>query len=493
MTAIKEPTRASYFAYNAAGLVARIRWGDASSTYFLYDGNLQRYGIQQSTTSLTTTYFLWDGPNLLQEQNADGTVKEEHTNVETQIAGIGQLVETRRPGQAQEKLFPIMDPRGSITKWMQSDGNTVFASREYDAFGNLIFGSSTGTWPGRQGYQGQWWQEIKSNDGQQSLNLSDTRVQEPATGRFLQNEPLLSKRPASHYLYSAQNPMSFVDPTGQDEKQRDLLQRLINGNRLTKEQEKTANRFIKEDKFTDDYWAKTEPAFGYKLEQEAAYRIAQKAWKDLEYDGVVDPGYVRWGPFDPSSPIERNDSKDPCTPKERWEKEQSELRKEQERKEAAERENRLNEMREMERARRAMGRTGPSAPGMSHHGLPTLPNDPDVVRESNAGRQMPSAPFYDTGGRNVYHENYGPSMPENVPSVLLTSIPLFGPLMIVPITIRDLNRIAQGNPVTIASYGLLPIKVVTSGIGPIPGAGPMIRDMGFPIPKNIFYPQGGLK
>src|SRR5579863_8578369 len=80
------------------------------------------------------------------------------------------------------------------------------ASREYDAFGNLIPNSSTGTWPGRFGYQGQTWQEIFSTNGSQRLLLSPTRLYDPLTGRFLQNEPLLKRRPFSHYLYAAQNP-----------------------------------------------------------------------------------------------------------------------------------------------------------------------------------------------------------------------------------------------------------------------------------------------
>jgi YD repeat-containing protein len=45
------------FAYNPAGLVAKILWNDASSTYFYYDGKLQRYALRQGTT---LNYFLWD-------------------------------------------------------------------------------------------------------------------------------------------------------------------------------------------------------------------------------------------------------------------------------------------------------------------------------------------------------------------------------------------------------------------------------------------------
>src|SRR5688572_32109419 len=46
-----------------------------------------------------TTYFIWDGLNLLQELNADGTIKEEHTHVPVGIPGIGQLVESYRPAE----------------------------------------------------------------------------------------------------------------------------------------------------------------------------------------------------------------------------------------------------------------------------------------------------------------------------------------------------------------------------------------------------------
>ena len=64
VTGVIEPARATYFAYNAAGLVARMRWGDGSSTYFLYDGMLQLYGLVAAGQT-AATYFLWDGPNLL--------------------------------------------------------------------------------------------------------------------------------------------------------------------------------------------------------------------------------------------------------------------------------------------------------------------------------------------------------------------------------------------------------------------------------------------
>ena len=57
LTDLAEQTNTTKFAYNATGLVARINWKDASSTYFFYDGMLQRYAMR---TGGTTTFFIWD-------------------------------------------------------------------------------------------------------------------------------------------------------------------------------------------------------------------------------------------------------------------------------------------------------------------------------------------------------------------------------------------------------------------------------------------------
>lgn len=133
---------------------------------------------------------------MLQELNADGSMKEEHTHAKTSIPGIAQVIESYRPAQADPKIYPVMDPRGTITKYLKSDGTTVVASREYDAFGNLIPNSGTSTWPGRLGYQGQGWMEAVSSDGAQRLLLSPTRVYDAATGRFVSKDPLMFGNPA---------------------------------------------------------------------------------------------------------------------------------------------------------------------------------------------------------------------------------------------------------------------------------------------------------
>jgi len=63
-------------------------------------------------------------------------------------------------------------------------------------------------------YQGQSWIEITSSDVSKRILLSPTRIYDPVTGRFFQNEPLMARRLLAQYLYARQNPCTFVDPSG---------------------------------------------------------------------------------------------------------------------------------------------------------------------------------------------------------------------------------------------------------------------------------------
>jgi hypothetical protein len=80
-----------------------------------------------------------------------------------------------------------MAPRSETS---QSEfSRTLPAAREYNAFGELIPGSSSGSWPGRFGYQGQGWLEAKSGDGDQRFLLSRSRAYDFAPERRPQRYP----------------------------------------------------------------------------------------------------------------------------------------------------------------------------------------------------------------------------------------------------------------------------------------------------------------
>jgi len=241
--------------------------------------------------------------------------------------------------------------------------------------------------------------EIFSGNGSQRLLLSPTRIYDPVTGRFFQNEPLLHKRPRAQYTYVFQNSVMSVDPSGLDTKQRTLVQRLLDANKLSSippepgflTNKDIAERFLRNDKATDALWSHNtqQPEWGSKWEQQEAYLRAQEAWRTLESRGVVDPGYQRWGPFDPSSPIEREGSTDPCSGKESYEKEQ----KQRKLQEAL---IHVEKMHEAERSHEAratyVGPFGPEPrtykPGDFYYGTPNAFKDGRTI----AAEQGPNAP-----------------------------------------------------------------------------------------------------
>jgi RHS repeat-associated protein len=84
---------------------------------------------------------------------------------------------------------------------------TVAASRQYDAFGNLT--ASTGTWNGPFGYGGGYgYQEDVTG-----LRLIGKRSYDSSTGRFLTRDPARDGR--NWYVYCGNDPISFYDFAGE--------------------------------------------------------------------------------------------------------------------------------------------------------------------------------------------------------------------------------------------------------------------------------------
>jgi len=82
------------------------------------------------------------------------------------------------------------------------------ATREYDAFGNVIPAESTGTFTGRFGYGGAF--GYQEDDG--GLKLLGHRFYDPVCGRFLTRDRIKSGN--NWFAYCENNPLSLADPTG---------------------------------------------------------------------------------------------------------------------------------------------------------------------------------------------------------------------------------------------------------------------------------------
>jgi RHS repeat-associated protein len=115
----------------------------------------------------------------------------------------------------------ISEKRGTATRYLHSGlknadsqtdpTKTVMATRDYDAFGNVITASSTGTWNGPFGNAGGFGYQEDPDHG---LKLLGHRYYDSSTGRFLSRDPAEDGR--NWYTYCHNKPTRYADPSGLD-------------------------------------------------------------------------------------------------------------------------------------------------------------------------------------------------------------------------------------------------------------------------------------
>jgi len=192
--------------------------GDGEPAYFEYDGQLNRYFINNGGLQ---RYLLWDGLNCLEERDNAGNLIVRYTYGYSPVYGIGNCVEVKFT--SGETYTLVMDHRGSVNEILDESGDQV-GYRHYNAFGEIFM--SGGDWPVNFGYQSNW---FTLQIGQKFWGLSAARLYDPATGRFTQRDSAPQENimmlflnisgeynfhfrsyPPNLYIYSSIN----LDPTG---------------------------------------------------------------------------------------------------------------------------------------------------------------------------------------------------------------------------------------------------------------------------------------
>ena len=116
---------------------------------------------------------------------------------------IAQVAPTGQGGQAVRHL--LADHLGS-TQAARDGGGNVVAHFEYGPHGETAVAAGAAAAEARYRYTGHPWDEA------QGLYQTPARGYDPTTGRFLSVDP--QRQDASPYVYAANNPVGYVDPTG---------------------------------------------------------------------------------------------------------------------------------------------------------------------------------------------------------------------------------------------------------------------------------------
>jgi RHS repeat-associated protein len=173
--------------------------GSGGTVTFKYDPfgrRIQKAFIQGTTT--TTTNYVYDGANAVEEVDANAVVLARYT----QGMGIDE---------------PLAELRSSTTSYYEADGldsitslsNTAGAlanTYTYDSFGKLT--ASTGTIVNPFQYT------ARDSDSETGLRYYRARYYDQNVGRFISEDPIAFGAGTNLYAYVGNSPTDLVDPFG---------------------------------------------------------------------------------------------------------------------------------------------------------------------------------------------------------------------------------------------------------------------------------------
>ena len=165
-----------------------------TSTY-RYDGLGRR--IEKVANGQTKRY-IYDGEDILLEYDGANVLQARYTHG----PGIDEPIAVTKGGST---FFYHQDGLGTVTDLTDSTGVTA-KSYSYDAYGNII--DQTGTVEQPYTYTG------REFDAETGLYYYRARNYDPASGRFLQEDPIELAGGVNFYRYSYNNPTNWSDPLG---------------------------------------------------------------------------------------------------------------------------------------------------------------------------------------------------------------------------------------------------------------------------------------
>jgi RHS repeat-associated protein len=206
VTAEARPGGTYAYTYNAAGRMAEFRINGILQASYKYDA-MGRQAIRTLTSpSPVTIHSVFDsqGRRIAEYNESTGALIREYIWLGWEPVAVieGSAIFHIRTDQIGRPVFAT-----SRAFSQSASPGTVVWSASYSPFGGVT--TSTGT-PITARFPGQWFQS------ESGLHQNWMRDYDPTTGRYLEADPLGLVDGASVYGYVGQNPMRWIDPTGEN-------------------------------------------------------------------------------------------------------------------------------------------------------------------------------------------------------------------------------------------------------------------------------------
>jgi len=172
--------------------------GTGGTVNFKYDPMGRR--IQKAFTqgATTTTNYVYDGPNPVEEVDQSGNVLARYV----QGLGVDQPLAELRTGT---KSYYEQDGVNSVTS-LSSSAGTLANTYTYDSFGKLL--ASTGTVTNPFQYTG------RESDQETTIYFYRSRYYDASVGRFISEDSIGFSGGNNFYRYVLNSPTNLVDPLG---------------------------------------------------------------------------------------------------------------------------------------------------------------------------------------------------------------------------------------------------------------------------------------
>ena len=191
------PTTTKEYLYDSEDRLTTAKQNGATIGSYTYDGLGRRVMAVEGTT---TTYFVYSGLSLVYTQA---------TSVTHYIYASGLLVARTVDGV---KYYVHQDALGSV-RVVTNTAGAIFSSTQYKPFG-IQYGLVNEPVGQRLKFTGQW------HDAATNMYYLYRRFYDPELGRFLSPDPVLGhltvRQSLDRYVYTVNNPLRYIDPTGED-------------------------------------------------------------------------------------------------------------------------------------------------------------------------------------------------------------------------------------------------------------------------------------